>query len=316
MENLRNKRISIIIPVFNEEESLLALIEEINKVVQKIDTSFDFLFVNDGSTDSSLKILKKIKKQDERVKIISFKRNFGKATALSAGFREASGDLIITMDADLQDPPEEIPKLIDAIKNDLDLVSGWKKNRRDPFIKIISSKIFNTTTSKLFNLKLNDLNSGYKIYKKEVVKNIKVYGELHRFLPILAHEKGFSVGEIELKHAPRKFGKSKYGRWGLKRLKNYLLDPINVILLTRYSKKPIHFFGNLGLLFLTTGFFICLYLTFIWLSTENPIGNRPLLFLGVLLLIMGMQLLSFGLIGEMIIKNSNKNDYKIYRIIK
>ncbi len=310
--NTTNTKISIVIPLYNEEESIVLLHTEILKTTENLLYTFEYIYVNDGSTDKSLSILKKLKNDYNNISIINFKKNFGKSIALSTGFSEANGNMIITIDADLQDNPNEIPRFIKKINEGYDLVSGWKKDRKDPIVKLISSKIFNLTVSKLSKLKLNDFNCGYKIYKKEVIEHIKVYGELHRFLPVLAHEKGFKVGEIIVDHKKREFGESKYGNLGLSRLKNYLLDPINVILITKYSKKPIHFFGNFGLIIFTLGFSICTYLTLIWLFTEQAIGNRPLLFLGILMLIVGIQLISFGLLGEIIVSEKPKNTKEYY----
>jgi glycosyltransferase involved in cell wall biosynthesis len=310
-----NKKLSIVIPVFNEMESLEELNSRITKALSGLSFDYEIVYINDGSTDNSFKILKKIKEQNPKIKIIQFRRNFGKSAALDVAFKEASGDLIITMDGDLQDEPTEIINFIKKIEEGYDMISGWKQNRKDPLIKLISSKIFNLTVSKLTGIKLHDFNCGFKIYRKEVIKNIKVYGELHRFLPVLAHEKGFKIGELKIKHNARKFGKSKYGKLGLRRIKNYLLDPINIILLTKYAKKPAHFFGNIGLLSFGLGSVFFLYLTILWLLGHRPIGNRPLLFLGILLIIIGIQLISMGFLGEIITRQNSKKE-KIYYVKK
>ena len=305
---LKNKKISIIVPVYNEAKSLTDLNASIINNTISLCNCYEIIYIDDGSTDDSLKILKNIKQRYDQIKIIQLRKNFGKSTALSIGFNEAEGNFIITMDADLQDDPSEIPNFINKlIKYDFDLISGWKMNRKDPFIKIISSKIFNFTVKNLTGIKIHDFNCGFKVYKKEVVKNINIYGELHRFLPVLANEKGFKIGEIKIKHNKRKYGKSKYGKFGLRRIMNYFLDPINIIFLTKYSKKPAHFFGNIGFLFLGTGFLFCLYLTLIWFLDKGPIGNRPLLFLGILLIVIGIQLISMGFLGELIISGKSKN---------
>jgi glycosyltransferase involved in cell wall biosynthesis len=228
------------------------------------------------------------------------RRNFGKSEALALGFNSASGDVIITMDADLQDEPEEIPRFITRLEEGYDLVSGWKKHRKDPITKIISSKIFNSVTSLLSGVKIHDFNCGFKAYKREVVENLDVYGELHRFLPALAYQKGFRVDEIEVKHHKREFGQSKYGKFGLRRFTNFLLDPINVLLLTKYSKKPIHFFGVAGLFSFFIGFIFGSYLTILKITTGTFQGHYPLLIFVALLIIVGVQLVSLGLIGEMI----------------
>jgi len=316
MEHENKKMISLVIPLLNEEESILRLHQKITEVLKRNNYYFEIIYVDDGSTDDSFKKIKDLKNHSEdKIKIIQFRRNFGKAADLSAGFKEAEGDLIITMDADLQDEPEEIPKMINKINEGYDLVSGWKQDRKDPKIKLLSSKIFNFTVSSLTGIKLHDFNCGFKIYRQEVIKNINVYGELHRFLPVLAHQKGFKVGEVKVKHNSRQHGISKYGRSGLKRIKNYILDTINIFLITKYSKKPLHFFGNVGLLFIFLGFIIESYLTYLRLTTGSIQNHTPLLMLGILLIIIGTQLISLGLLGEIIIRFNQKRD-DVYNIKK
>ncbi|MCD4705774.1 glycosyltransferase family 2 protein [bacterium] len=315
MQQNFTKKISVIIPLLNEAESIEELNKKIIEVLSSINFDYEIIYIDDGSTDNSYEILKRLKNENEKIIVIHFKRNFGKSIALNVGFQEAVGDLVITMDADLQDDPLEIPNFIEKINKGYDLVSGWKQNRKDCLIKLISSKIFNITVSLLSGLKLNDVNCGFKIYKKEVIKNINVYGELHRFLPVLAYEKGFKIGELKIKHNHRKFGKSKYGKFGLRRLKNYLVDPINILFITKYSKKPAHFFGSIGFLFLFLGLIACLYLTTLWFLGERPIGNRPLLFFGILLIMIGIQLISMGFLGEIITKK-NASKEKIHYIKK
>ncbi|MCK4744946.1 glycosyltransferase family 2 protein, partial [Candidatus Parcubacteria bacterium] len=310
-QNLEQK-LSIVIPVFNEVESLKELNDKIIQAVSSLPFNCEIIYIDDGSTDKSFDVITELHQRDQRIKAIRFRRNFGKSAALATGFNEADGDLIITMDADLQDEPLEIPNFIKKINEGNDMVSGWKKERKDLFIKLVSSKIFNFTISILTGIKLHDFNCGFKIYKKEVVKNIDVYGELHRFLPVLAHQKGFKIGELKIKHNERKFGESKFGKFGLRRMKNYLIDPINVILLTKYARKPAHFFGSLGIMSAAIGFIFCLYLSILWLIGEKPIGNRPLLFLGILLIIIGIQLFSMGLLGEIIIRNNAKDEGRDY----
>ncbi|MBT4209651.1 MAG: glycosyltransferase family 2 protein [Candidatus Komeilibacteria bacterium] len=295
--------LSVVIPLYNEEESLRPLNKILKNVLGKLNVKYEILYIDDGSRDESVKILKEISSNDKHVKVIELKRNFGKSIALAVGFDKLVGDLVITMDADLQDDPEEIPKLIEQIEKNYDLVSGWKYKRKDPLVKILSSKIFNFTVSLLSGLKIHDFNCGFKIYRKEVVKSIELYGELHRFLPFLAYQQGFKVGEIKVKHNVRQFGESKYGRSGLKRLSNYILDPINVVFLTKYQRKPAHFFGNIGLISFAIGLLISIYLTVIWFMGQG-IGNRPLLFLGVLLMIIGIQLVSMGFLGELIVREN------------
>lgn len=315
MEDKEYKKISIVIPLFNEQGSLKELNEQIIKVMSTMDYSYEIIYIDDGSTDQSFEELIKIKDDNKNIILIQFRRNFGKAAALSAGFEETTGDLVITMDADLQDEPSEIPNLINKIEEGYDLVSGWKQSRKDPFIKIISSSIFNSTISILSGIKLHDFNCGFKIYKQEVIKSIEVYGELHRFLPVLANQKGFKIGEVKISHNKRKFGESKYGKFGLRRIRNYLLDTINIFLITKYLKKPLHFFGTLGLLMFSVGFTIGLYLTTLRIFTGSIQNHTPLLMLGILLIIIGTQLVSLGLLGEIIVKFNQKRE-DIYNIKK
>lgn len=302
------KKISLIIPFLNEEGSLERLNDKLLKVLYDTGHDFEIIYVDDGSTDRSFEKVKSFSGKNKKIKLIQFRKNFGKSAALSAGFDEAAGSIIITMDADLQDEPEEIPNLINKLNEGYDLISGWKKDRKDPKIKLISSFIFNSTISLLTGIKIHDFNCGFKIYRREVIKNIEVYGELHRFLPVLAHEKGFRVGELKVKHNARKFGKSKYGRSGLSRLGNYILDTLNVFLITKYGKKPLHFFGSVGLIMFIIGFIIESYLTFLRLTTGSIQSHNPLLMLGILLIIIGTQLISLGLLGELIIRLGRKKE--------
>ncbi|MGD9201028.1 MAG: glycosyltransferase family 2 protein [Chitinispirillia bacterium] len=308
------KRISMVIPVYNEEGSLPSLSEKIIEVLSTLKAPYEILFIDDGSTDNSLSIIKNLRKDNPQIKLIEMRRNFGKSDALASGFNCVTGDIIITMDADLQDEPEEIPRFITKLEEGYDLVSGWKKNRKDPITKIISSRVFNSVVSLLSGVKIHDFNCGFKAYRREVVENLDVYGELHRFLPALAHQKGFRVDEIEVKHHRREFGESKYGKYGFRRFANFLLDPINVLLLTKYSKKPIHFFGVAGLFSFFIGFIFGSYLTILKIATGTFQGHYPLLIFVALLIIVGVQLVSLGLIGEMIsqiIIKSGKDEGKI-----
>jgi glycosyltransferase involved in cell wall biosynthesis len=288
--------VSIVVPLYNEEESLQELVAQINNTLSKQEYTFEICFIDDGSTDESLNILKELHTRYSEIKILSFRKNYGKSAALSEGFKLAEGDIVITMDADLQDDPSEIPNIIDKINSGYDLVSGWKKKRFDPLGKTIPSKFFNFITSRLTGIKINDFNCGLKGYRQQVIKEIPVYGSLHRYLPVLAHWKGFIVGEIVVQHHPRKYGQTKYG---LRRFFDGFFDLFTVLFLTRYRQKPLHLFGFFGLGSLSLGFIISLYLTVLWFMGQG-IGNRPLLFLGVLLMIVGMQSFSIGLIGEMI----------------
>ena len=296
--------VSIIIPLLNEEESLGELYSIISEVMDKNSLSYEICFVDDGSTDKSLDVLKELRQNNKNIKILSFRKNYGKSAALSEGFKLARGEYIITMDADLQDDPAEIPNLINKLNEGFDMVSGWKKKRNDPLTKTIPSKFFNYTTSLLTGIKIHDFNCGLKAYRKEVIKEIPVYGELHRYLPVLAHWRGFRVGEIIVQHHPRKYGVTKFG-W--RRLLHGFFDLLTVLFITRYRQKPLHLFGSVGLVSITTGFAILLYLSILWLQGYG-IGDRPLLILGLLLVIVGMQSFSLGLIGEMI---TNSRDEEI-----
>jgi len=243
-----NLLISLILPVCNEEKTLEELHQRIKKVLRDNDFEYEIIFIDDGSSDNSLATLRKIQRAESKMKIIQFRKNLGKSAALSVGFEGAKGDYVFTMDTDLQDNPEEMPVFIEKIQQGYDLVSGWKKDRRDPLIKVISSRFFNITVALISGLKIHDFNCGFKCYKRVVVKNVKVRGEFHRLIPVIAHQLGFKVAEVPIKHSKRKFGESKYGAFGLRRITNYLLDPISIVLLTKYAQKPVHFFGNIGLL--------------------------------------------------------------------
>jgi glycosyltransferase involved in cell wall biosynthesis len=298
--------LSIVIPLYNEQESLEELTTGIDMTVQPLKLRYEIIFVDDGSRDGSLEVLKKIRQKAPQVKILSFRKNNGKSAALSEGFKIASGKIVITMDADLQDDPAEIPNLINKINSGYDMVSGWKKKRHDPLQKTIPSKFFNFTTALLTGIKIHDFNCGLKAYRQEVIKEIPVYGELHRYLPVLAHWRGYSVGEIIVQHHARKYGITKYG---LRRFFDGFFDLLTVLFLTRYRQKPLHLFGLFGLFSFFFGFLISIYLTILWFEGHG-IGNRPLLFLGILLIIVGMQSFSIGLIGEMI--TNVKDEERIY----
>jgi len=299
--------LSVIIPAFNEEESLPNLYTKLKPVLEKVaDKSHEIIFVDDGSQDSTLKVMKELYEKDEFVKVISLRRNFGKAQAFAAGFGIAKGKYIITLDADMQDDPDEIPRFIEKLDEGFDLVIGWKAQRKDPLLKVISSRFFNLTNSVVFGLMLHDINCGFKAYKKEVIEEMELYGELHRYIPVFAHSKGFLVTEIKVKHHPRKYGKTKYN-W--RRYAAGFFDLLTSIVITRFAKKPLHFFGSFGSLFFLFGLIICGKLTWDWFH-HKWIGDRPLLILGVLLLIVGMQVIMIGLIGEIII---NREERKISR---
>ncbi len=286
--------LSVVIPLFNEADSLRTLHLMIQEALG--DGEYEVLFIDDGSIDSSPSVLEEIQRHDPAVRVIRFARNFGKAEALATGFREARGQVIVTLDADLQDDPREIPQLVGTLGHGYDLVNGWKQERQDPWTKRIPSLVFNLVCGVATGVRFHDVNSGFKAYRREVVEALNVYGEMHRLLPVLAYWKGFRVAEVPVRHHRRRFGKSKYG-YG--RFLAGAFDLLTVTYLVRFRRKPLHLFGVLGGGVLGTGLLINLYLTAVWLLGQ-PIGTRPLLQLGVLLMVTGVQFLSMGLLGEMI----------------
>ncbi|MEK7729576.1 MAG: glycosyltransferase family 2 protein [candidate division KSB1 bacterium] len=291
-------RLSIVIPLFNEASSLAELHGKISAALQDFRIPAEIIFIDDGSSDRSFEVLREIQQRDRRVRVVQFRRNFGKSAALAAGFERAVGQFIVTMDADLQDDPAEIKPLLDEMKRgDFDLVSGWKRERHDPFIKKFSSKVFNRVTAFMTGLRLHDINCGLKAYRREVTNSIPVYGELHRFLPVLAFKEGFRVGEVVVKHHPRKHGKSKFGP---SRFSKGFFDLITVLFLSRYTKRPLHLFGVAGTMAFIAGLGIAGYLTYERLVLKSYLTNRPVLFLALLLMIIGVQAVSIGLLGEMI----------------
>jgi glycosyltransferase involved in cell wall biosynthesis len=289
--------VSVIVPVYNEEGTIEVLSRKIAEVLDGMSRSFEIIFIDDGSTDETAARIHAAHTRDPRVKLIRFRRNFGKAAALCAGFETCRGKVLITMDGDLQDDPLEIPRFLDALEeNDLDLVSGWKKKRRDPISKRYPSRLYNWVTRRLARVDLHDFNCGFKAYRRDVVQQIAVYGELHRYIPVLASRQGFRIGEIAVTHHPREHGVSKYG-WD--RFYKGFLDLITVTFITKYTRRPLHLFGVIGLLAFASGFGINFYLLILWLNDES-LSQRPLLLFGVLLMLLGIQVLTTGLIGEMI----------------
>ena len=298
--------VSIIVPVLNEAGTVLELSRRVAEVMERIGHRFEILFVDDGSSDETRQRVKEAHEIDDRVKLVSLRRNFGKAAALCAGFDHSSGQILITMDGDLQDEPDEIPRFLEKLESEnLDLVSGWKQQRQDPASKRYPSRLFNWVTRKLASVDLHDFNCGFKAYRREVLDEIALYGELHRYIPVLASRRGFALGELSVVHHPREHGTSKYG-WD--RYYKGLLDLITVLFITKYTRRPLHLFGMIGLSSLFVGLGINLYLAILWLSGQT-LSNRPLLLLGILLMLLGIQVLTTGLIGEMItFKNFNRTD--------
>jgi len=293
---------SIVIPVLNEEESILELYSEIEKALTFAKESYEIIFIDDGSTDNSLSILKALSKKNSNVRVISLRRNLGKSPALTLGFHKAQGELVVMMDADLQDDPSEIRKLSDKLSSGYDLVSGWRKDRRDSLLKIISSKFFNALMSTLFNVKLHDLNCGLKVMRKEVSDELYLYGGMHRFIPIITKELGFSVSEEPVKHHKRQYGKSKYKPT---KIFTDIPDLITIYFLTKYTKRPLHFFAKIGAPIAFAGIVALLYLSVLKLFGEE-IGQRPLLIFAVLFVITGFQVMLTGLVADLIVNFNRK----------
>ncbi|MEM6335584.1 MAG: glycosyltransferase family 2 protein [Bacteroidota bacterium] len=291
--------LTIVIPVFNEAESLPELAAGIREVCEAQGYPFDAVLVDDGSTDGSWEVIERLHGEDERFRGVRFRRNYGKSAALAVGFERAGGDYVITMDADLQDDPNEIPNLVAKLEEGYDLVSGWKRKRNDPLSKTIPSRFFNRITRSISGIPLHDFNCGLKIYRREVIENVTLYGELHRYIPLLAKWEGYTrIGELPVQHHARKYGTTKFG---LERFVRGFLDLITVQYLTRYAARPMHFFGVLGTLSFLVGTGISAYLTVLKLFGQ-PLSNRPLLFLGMLLILLGAQCFFTGLLGEMFIQ--------------
>jgi len=289
-------QLSFVIPALNEADSLKQLYTEIK--TNTAGYSCEIIFIDDGSTDGSFELLKDLALADNELKIIRFRRNFGKAAALQKGFSIARGEIVFTMDADLQDDPKEIPLFLEKLEEGYDMVSGWKKKRLDPLHKRLPSKLFNSVTAQTFGLKLKDYNCGFKAYRREVVKELSLYGEMHRYIPALAHSLGYKVGEIAVHHRARVHGKSKYG---MERYLRGFFDLLTVKMVTQYVKSPLYLFGRLGVLSTFLGLVITVYLASLKIFWGMPLSNRPLLFLGMLLILGGLQFISLGLISELII---------------
>jgi len=305
--------ISVVIPAYNEEESIPELTQWIDKVMKENNFDYEIIYVDDGSTDNTWETVLKQTEENSNVKGLKFRKNYGKAAGLHVGFQKAQGDVVITMDSDLQDSPDEIPELYKMIKEDgYDVVSGWKKKRYDPLIsKNLPSKLFNYAARVMSGIKLHDFNCGLKAYKYKVVKAIEIYGEMHRYIPIIAQNAGFrNIGEKVVKHQKRKYGSTKYG---MNRFINGFLDLLTITFLSKFLKKPMHFFGTLGIFSFFGGFVILLWLSYLKIIEHTyKITERPLFFLGLLLIIFGAQLFLTGFLGEMVSRNSSiRNDYLI-----
>jgi glycosyltransferase involved in cell wall biosynthesis len=290
--------ISVVVPVYNERESLAGLHAELQRVIANPDLGeVELVFVDDGSVDGSWPAIKALAQSDACVRAIRLRRNFGKAAALTAGFEAARGEVVFTLDADLQDDPAEIPRFLAKLAEGFDVVSGWKRTRHDPWHKVWPSRVFNWMVSALTGCHLHDHNCGFKAYRVEALREVSIYGELHRFVPVLAHARGFQIAEIDVNHRPRRFGKSKYG---VARLVKGFLDLMTVRFLTGFSHRPLHVLGAFGLLLVLPGVAGLAYLAAAWLAGDRPIGNRPLLFYSAVLLGVGMQLVCMGILAELV----------------
>ncbi|MDH3659720.1 MAG: glycosyltransferase family 2 protein [Alphaproteobacteria bacterium] len=309
MPGHRANRVSIVVPVFEEHESLPLLTERIFDVAERHDFGLhELILVDDGSRDGSWPVMKELAASHPEVTAIKLRRNFGKATALNVGIEAASGDLIVTMDADLQDDPAELPRLIETMKTGYDLVSGWRERRNDPMSKTWPSWLYNKVTSWLSGIQLHDFNCGYKAYRREVFDSVDLYGEMHRYVPVLAHSLGFKVGEIPVEHHPRRYGQSKYG---FRRFMRGFIDLLTVLTITRYARTPGHLFGAIGIALLGVGAVALTYLTGLKLFTGAHIGGRPMMFFGGLSIVIGVQILLFGLLSEMINSHTVGLDAKV-----
>ena len=305
------KNISIIIPVFNEESSIEPLYREIVNSLSNISDRYEIIFVDDGSTDSTLTNINSLITIDDNIVLVQLNRNYGKSDALQEGFNIAKYDYIITIDGDLQDDPNEIENLINILDEGWDCVSGWKKNRKDPLSKTIPSYFFNTFISFFSGLKLHDFNCGIKVYKSNVTKNLNIYGGLHRYIPLLLHNNGYKVTECIVNHRAREHGITKYGK---SRFLHGIFDFLTINFLRKYFNRPMYFFGTFGLILSSIGLLINIYLTYYWFQ-GTYIANRPLFFLAILLILVGIQSLSIGLIGELIVNSSRKKVNKVKKII-
>ncbi|MGH2558454.1 MAG: glycosyltransferase family 2 protein [Thermomicrobiales bacterium] len=305
--------ISVVIPVYNEEGNLGELHRRLATVLEQVGHPFEIVFVDDGSTDATWRTIADLRAVDERIVGLRHRRNFGKAQALSNGFAVAQGDAVITMDGDLQDDPDELPNFLAKLDEGYDLVSGWKQRRQDPLGKTAPSRVFNWTVRNVSGVQLHDFNCGFKAYRQDVVRSIRLYGELHRFTPVLADAEGFRVAELPVKHHARKWGKSKYG-WS--RLVKGFLDLLTVTFLTNYRQRPMHLFGVPGLAAGVLGVLIGLWLTFERFINDERIGTRPLLMLAVLLVVIGVQFFALGLLGEFLAHGQNAHRARPLTVVR
>lgn len=289
--------LTVVIPAYGESEALPGLIDEIHAACGPLGLAYEILVVDDGSSDGTVDLIAELAKTDERLGCVGLRRNFGKSAALAVGFDSTESDLVITIDGDGQDDPADIPTLLAGIDEGFDLVSGWKRDRQDPWTRRLASKIFNGFTSLMTGVRMHDMNCGFKAYRGECARSIEVYGEMHRYMPVLADQQGWTVTEVPVNHRARRFGKS---RFGLERYLRGALDLMTVFFLGRYQNRPLHLFGGLGAILVAVGVGISLYLTAIWIGGTS-IGDRPLLFLGVLLIVVGVQLLSLGLLAQIMV---------------
>jgi glycosyltransferase involved in cell wall biosynthesis len=298
------RTLSIVVPAKDEEESLPLLVARVLEVCARNGLSLrEIVLVDDGSRDATWEVMTRLAAEHEAVEAIKLRRNFGKATALMVGIGACTGDIVMTMDADLQDDPDEIPRFIEKLDAGYDLVSGWKKERHDPISKTLPSRLFNYVTARISGVHLHDFNCGFKAYRREIFDSVELYGELHRYVPVLAHALGYRVSEIPVRHHARRFGKSKYG---VARYVRGFLDLLTVVMITRYAYRPGHFFGGVGVFFLIAGGVILSYLSGLKLITGANIGGRPLLLFGVMVVIIGMQLVMFGMLAELIISRTQR----------
>jgi glycosyltransferase involved in cell wall biosynthesis len=305
--------LSIVIPLYNEEENVEQLYTQLKAALEGAGREYEMIIVDDGSTDGSFDVLKRLHEDDGRLKVIRFRRNFGQTAAFAAGFDRSQGEVVITLDADLQNDPADIPLLLEKIEEGYDVVSGWRLHRKDPFLtRRLPSMIANWLISQVTGVHLHDYGCSLKAYRREVVKNVQLYGELHRFIPAIANWMGVSVAEVPVRHYSRRFGKSKYG---LSRTARVLLDLLTVRFLLSYSTRPIHIFGGLGLISFVTGIGLGGYLSFVKFVLGQKIGDRPLLLLAILLMVLGVQLISMGLLGELVVRTYYETlDKPIYAV--